>query len=146
VGDTLKFLSNHNRNRVYKVTDIQHSINKHDYDDSKYESIIINFDRIDTIAPQSWMNIVNGYPHHIDFLILCSWDNFKVSPFNLPFSNLVDTLHVNNIVYNNVIKLHFGDTINGIIDSLRLNTLYYQKEKGWLRFDNGCGEYWERIN
>jgi hypothetical protein len=112
------------------------------YTNFNHEDIIIYFTRIDTVGGIK-MQFTGSWDTPPKTLLECTWDDFNHNDFNLFKYPSTDSLNVNSVNYYNVIKIN-GDTVaNG---NNRVNILYYQKQKGWLRFDNIDGEIWERTN
>jgi hypothetical protein len=151
MSDTIKLLSNHNHYRAYCVDFIIQDINNpNEYDSwDSYESIGIGFQRLDSIFENNHfsMEIARGYPGDPDkgLLIFIFWHDDLLLPSIMDFEEFValDTLKINNVVYNNVLKYtNYRNT-----DSISAaKHLYYQKQKGWLRIELNSGEIYNRIN
>jgi hypothetical protein len=148
VGDTLKFRSNYNHKRNYRVTEVKQGMGDNPDDNLKYEYILILASRIDTTITGITTGIEMTFARDQNtsqpgLVILCWVDEYlSSSPFNLLKSHIIDTLKINNFIYNNVLKNIGGDSIvNGYA-----NKVYYVEEKGWLRFESNSGEKWDRIN
>jgi hypothetical protein len=141
VGDTIKFLSNQLRHRIYCVESLnQEIVEVAEFENYTFEEIIIRLKRVDTIMPNAFFSIdfVRGYPGDPQrgFWVMVQWENdLDLGLFVLPEQPNIDTLKVNNILYENIYSFSNSNY-----------TVYYQKQKGWLRIKNNTGETWDRIN
>jgi hypothetical protein len=148
-GDTIKFLSNYNHKKYYRISKLEQGMREDIVeDDVYYEYIDLEFARTDTTAsyldPAIYMMFARHYNKSApDFIILTQFtEYYQTQPFNILQACKIDTLNVNNIIFHGVLKMNGIDTLlNGA-----LNRLYYVKEKGWLRFESNTGETWNRIN
>jgi len=141
-GDTIKFLSNYNNCRMYRVHNIYHTINEiHTSNDwYDFEVIDVGLNRVDSVFYPTTitMAFVRGSPEDPQkgFLVEVTWYNdIELGIFDMPRHPDVDTLSVNNILYEDVYSYSNSNY-----------TVYYQKQKGWLRIKNNSGETWDRIN
>jgi hypothetical protein len=150
-GDTVKFLSNYNHNLVYVITGISQNIHDPSSNDdwNSYEDISIGFCRLDSANPNKnfSMSLVRGYPgdYNRGFSVMV-WGFYGKAIydlFSLPLNPNVDTLKVENILYHDVYKA--TNPIYNTEDSAAKN-MFYEKQKGWLRFEINTGEIWDRIN
>jgi len=150
-GDTIKFLSNNYKKKIYFVDKINTSIispgENDDWD--SYEQLEIRFRRSDSVFANNFIDVylIRGYrgdPSH-GFIIFTFWiDDLLIgSPFNLLIADNLDTLTVNNTLYYNVLKYY--NIMNTNMPSAA-KYIYYQKEKGWLRFELYSGETFDRKN
>jgi len=151
VGDTLKFLSNYNKKKNYFVENVNTVIinpTEIDYWDS-YERLGIRFRRSDSVFTNNCfsMYLIRGYSGDSShgFIIFMYWEDdlYLLSPFNLLEANSIDTLTVNNVLYSNVLK-YKNDGYSSFNSAAKY--IYYQKQKGWLRFELNSGETFDRIN
>jgi hypothetical protein len=150
VGDTIKLKSNYNNNREYCITSISQLMhNPGYYDDwNSYESLGIRFSRLDTVLYDNYISIIldRGYPGEPNNLVIFIGENDGLGLpdfFSLPNNPNLDSLTVNNNKYYNVYKV--ANFINNDVDSAA-NSLYYEKQKGWLRIKLNSGETFDRIN
>ncbi len=141
LNQEIKFESNLGNTITYVVTGINSGISEESMptDDGGYsytrEYINIYFNRTDTID-EIRFHMTRGYPYsHGLFRVFGMWDNFSTF-FSLPTANIPE-LTVNNTKYYAVIHASGNDTVSD---------LYYQKEKGFLRFDYTNDEIFERTN
>jgi len=146
INDTLKFLSNFNHRRDYRVYKINQGMIE------KWDSGISS-EYVDIFMSRSDTSIISGINYNIymqlsrelvasGFFIICTiidFDNNGI--FEITQSGKIDTLKVNNVIYHNVLKIEGDGSLNNLI-----NRVYYVKEKGWLRLESNSGEIWNRIN
>jgi len=150
-GDTIKFKSNFNHYRNYYIFSNGQGVHNPQSTDywNSYEDILIVLNRIDSLSNDNnfQMSMVRGYPGDSQkgFLIMIWWFDDWDLPyiFNLPRTPNIDTITVNNILYQNVYK--FDNPKNTTVDSAA-KRIFYDKQKGWLRFELNSGETYDRIN
>jgi hypothetical protein len=116
---------------------------------NSYEDIAVVFYRLGSsfIDKHFTMSFVRGYPgdYNKEFLIMI-WDfngYASLDLLNLPRNPNIDTITVNNTLYHGV---YMGiNQMNNAEDSVAKN-MFYDKQKGWLRFELKSGETYDRIN